>query len=376
MNIEITEANGKGGTLDFIKCQGLFYKDDTYFVAPLIYDRKKLLNKQVNPFYRHADMQLFLARLNGQIVGRIAAITNENHFLIHNDKVGFFGFFESINDKAVACKLFDTAEKWLKDRGCHSIRGPVNPSMNDEVGLLVEGFDSSPVILMNYNPSYYIELIESCGFIKARDLYAYLLEEEVFITEKLLRMQKIVRERFKIKIRNVDFSSKTGFMRDVEIVKSIYNSAWEPNWGFVKMTDAEFDFLANDLKQIAIPDLTIIAESEGQPIGFAFAIPDINQCLKHNKSGALLSGFWHLLTKKKRIDTMRIIVLGILKQYQQKGIDSILYYEVGVRAPMHGITKAEASWVLEDNEMMNRSLASSVNAKLYKKYRIYEKAIL
>lgn len=359
----------------FIKSQYSFYKNDKNFVPPLLMDRFKLLNQEKNPFYKHAKIEMFMVEEDGKILGRIAAIINGNHNKIHNDKVGFFGFFECEDNQETANMLFDEAKKYLKANGMTEMRGPVNPSLNDECGLLVDGFDSPPVILMTYNPKYYIKLIENYGLAKVKDLYAYHLINEKYVSEKLGRLQNVVRKRNSITIRAMNFKNKSQFKKDVETLKYIYNNAWEPNWGFVKMTDEEFDFLANDLKQIADPDYALIAEIHGKPVGFALALPDINQCLIHNKNGYLLPGLWHLLTKKKNINLLRIIVLGILPEYQKTGADSVLYWELGTRGKPKGIEYGEASWILEDNEMMNRGLTTTMLGRVYKTYRLYQMSV-
>lgn len=375
MNFEIKPIGAKKDKMRFIKSQWNFYKNDPNWVPPIIADRVKLLDTVKNPFYKHSIIQLFIAESDGKIVGRIAAIINDNHNKTHNDKVGFFGFFECINNQEVANALFDTAGDWLKARGMTVMRGPENPSQNDEVGLLIDGFDMPPVLLMTYNPKYYIDLIDDSGFKKAKDLYAYNLKMEDYRSEKLIRMQNIIRKRYKVTIRDMNFKNKAQFTKDVKTLKEIYNNAWEPNWGFVKMTDAEFDFLAADLKPVAESTLTFIAEIDGKPAGFALALPDINQALIHNKKGSLLGAVWHLLTKKKKITWVRIIVLGVLKEYQKTGIDSVMYYEFFKRGSKMGITNGEASWILEDNEMMNKAATKTMNGELYKTYRLYEREL-
>jgi len=376
MSIQIVPVQNHKDLVKFIKSQWLFYKDDPYFVPPLIADRLKLFDREKNPFFKHSEMQEFLAYRNNNIVGRIAAIKNDNHNLTHNDKVGFFGFFESINDQEVANALFSEVEQWLAKRGLDTIRGPENPSQNDEIGLLIEGFDSPPMVLMEYNPPYYIDLIKNSGFNLAMTLYAWLLDANNYMTEKLERLQKIVRERYKITIRTVNFKNKKQFKKDVDTLKYIYNMAWEKNWGFVKMTDEEFDFLVADLKQVADPNLALICEIDGKPAGVALGIPDINQILIYNKKGSMLGAAWNFMTKSKKINQMRIIILGVLKEYRNTGADSVLYYEISKRAIARGITKAEASWVLEINQEMNRALQQTIVGTLYKKYGLYEKPIL
>ena len=362
-------------TLRFIKSQWNFYKSDPNWVPPLIMDRQKLLNTKKNPFYKHGSIQLFVAERNGEVVGRIAGIVNRNHNLTHNDSVGFFGFFESINDQDVATALLRTAEEWVKSKGMTEIRGPVNPSMNDECGLLVDGFDGSPVILMTYNPPYYAKLLEGAGYGKAQDLFAYLLQNKDYASEKMKRLFDVVVKRNDLTFRSFNFSNKKQFEKDVQSLKQIYNQAWEKNWGFVKFTDEEFDFLAADLKQIADENLVFIVETHGRTAGFCLALPDVNQCFKHNKSGGILGGIWHLLTKKKSIDLVRIIVLGVLPEFRGTGIDAAIYMEMGERAKKRGILKGEASWILESNEMMNKGLTQTMHGERYRTYRIYERAI-
>lgn len=362
--------------LRFVKAQWQFYRHDRNWVPPLIFDRMKLLDVQRNPFYEHSKLALFLAEERGQPVGRIAAIVNDNHNRTHNDRVGFFGFYESVDSSEVSAALLDAAAEWLSvAHGMMHIRGPVNPSMNDECGLLVEGFDRPPVVLMPYNPPYYGTLLEQWGLQKVMDLYAYLLDEQNYRSEKLEQMIGVVRQRTKVQIRAMNFRDRQQFRRDVATIKELYNSAWEKNWGFVKMTDAEFDYLAADLKQIADPNLILIAEVGGRAVGFGLALPDINECLIHNRSGRLLPGLWHLLTKQRRITLVRIIVLGILEEYRRTGIDAVLYWEIGERAKARGVHWGEASWILETNDPMNRALEHTMRGVRYKTYRLYERAI-
>jgi hypothetical protein len=375
MDIIIKKVETKKQLNDFINSQWNFYSNDENFVPPVKADRRKLLDVNKNPFFKHSEIAHFLAYEGDNITGRISAIINHNHNKTHNDKIGFFGFFECINNQKTANLLFYEAEKWLKSKGMNKVRGPLNPSINDEIALLIDGFNLPPVVLMTYNPKYYIELIENAGYYKEKDLYAYLLNYESYMTDKLKRVQNIVRKKYDVSIREVDFKHKEQFGKDVETLKNIYNKAWEKNWGAVKMTDEEFDFLAKDLKQIATPELTFILEIKGKPAGFLLAIPDINQILKDNKSGSIISAGWKLLTRRKQINTVRILVLGLLEEYRNLGADAVLYYEIGHRAKSIGCERAEASWILEDNEMMNKALTKTMNAEIYKKYRIFEKEL-
>lgn len=375
MPVSIKIVSSKSDVMRFIQAQWNFYHGDPNFVPPILMDRKKLLDREKNPFYKHSEMEMFLAERDGKVVGRIAAIANYRHNEIHNDKVGFFGFFECEDNKDTAKALLDAAADWLRKKGRSDMRGPVNPSMNDEVGLLVEGFNEPPVVLMTYNPKYYANLLEGYGLEKIKDLYAYRLRHKDYRTEKLSRLTDVIRERYKVTLRNFDFRNKEQFRRDVEDIKRIYNQAWEPNWGFVKLTDEEFDFLVADLKQIANPEFVYIAESEGQTAGFLLALPNINSALIHNKRGSLLGALWCLLTKKKKIDAVRIVVMGVLPEFKNRGLDAYMYNEIGARTERHGMTWGEASWILEDNIEMNKAAVRTMNGERYKTYRIYQKAL-
>lgn len=375
MQVQIKEIHSKKDKLTFIKSQWQFYRDDPFWVPPMISDRYKLIDIERNPFYKHSELKLVLAYKGSEIVGRIAGIVNYNHNAIHKDKTAFFGFFECENDVDTARKLLESVENWLSSKGYDTVIGPVNPSINDEIGMLIDGFDSPPVLMMTYNPRYYNELMDSCGYTKAKDVYAYLLEPETFITEKAVRMQEVIKKRYNIVLRDVNLKNNEQFKRDVQTLKDIYNSAWEPNWGFVKWTDEEFDFIAKDLKMIADPRLAIIVEAKGKIAGFGLALPNINECLIYNRRGSTIGALYHILTKKKRIKFIRIIALGIMPEFQKTGIDSILYYEIGTRALKLGYRFGEASWILEDNEMMNRALTSTMGGHIYKRYRLYQKRI-
>ena len=367
-NFTIRPVRTKEDEKKFIDFLYFHYKGDMNFAPPLRMDREKLIDKKKNPFYKHSEMELFLAERDGKVIGRIGGIVNYNHNKEHSDKVGFFGFFECVNEQEVANALLDEAKKFVLSKGMNALRGPANPSVNDEYGLLIEGFDSPPTILMTYNPPYYATLIESYGFKKEKDLYAWILSQDTVYSEKFVRANEIVRQRSGVTIRKINMND---FANEVALIKQVYNSAWEKNWGEVPMTDAEFDFLAADLKQIVEPELVLIAEVKGKVIGFGLSLPDINRALVYNRNGGLIGGLWYLFTKKKKINLCRIIVLGVIEEYRRSGAAGLLFYETAVRAKKLGYQYGEASWVLEDNVMMNRA-AEAMNGKVYKKYRIYQ----
>ncbi len=370
MSITIKKAVTKTDLRKFVKLLWKIYDGNPYWVPPLIVDRMSMLDKAKHPFYKIADVEFFVAEKNGELVGRIAAIVNRVHNEVHQDKVGFFGFFECINDQEVANKLFDTAKEWLIERGMDTMRGPMNPSTNYEVGLLINAFDQSPQIMMSYNPEYYLTLFDNYGLKKAKDLYAYYLKNETAINEKLRRVAEVVQKRRPFVVRTINMKD---FDNEVKRVKEVYNDAWSKNWGFVPYTDEEFDHMGKDLKLIVNPDYVLIAELDGVPIGFALSLPNINEILIKNPSGRLFpSGIFKLLLGKKKIKTCRVITLGIKKEYQKLGYDSVLYYETWRRATqLNNIVAGEASWILEDNILMNRA-AELMSGELYRKYRIYD----
>jgi GNAT superfamily N-acetyltransferase len=368
-NINIRPVSSKQDINTFVRFLWKVYRNYPAWVPPLMMDRKKLMDKQKNPFYKHTDAEFYIAEHDGEVVGRIAAIFNHNHNKEHNEKIGFFGFFECVNNKEVAHALFDKAKEYLLAHGATAIRGPMNPSVNDEIGLLVEGFDLSPTVMMTYNPPYYRDLIESYGFHKLKDLYAYLLDQNTVYTDRFNRAHELVKQRQNITFRTFDMKH---FADEVEKVKHLYNKAWAKNWGAVPMTDEEMDALAADLKMIIVPELVIFAEKEGKPIGFALALPDINVALKYNKNGYLLPGLYYLYTKKKKINLVRVITLGVLPEYLSTGAGAALFYQTAINAKKLGYGFGEASWILEDNERMTRS-AEAMQGKITKRYRIYEK---
>ncbi|MDH3253004.1 MAG: hypothetical protein OEM41_09450 [Ignavibacteria bacterium] len=369
--ITIRPVVSKRDEKQFIRFQWKVYEGNPYWVPPLLMDRKKLIDRKKNPFYQHARMELFLAEREGEIVGRIAAIVNDNHNREHNENIGFFGFFECVNDQAVADVLFDAAASWLRSQGVAAMRGPASPSVNDEYGMLIDGFDQSPAILMAYNPDYYPALVEAYGFAKAKDLYAYALDGKKVFSEKFVRVSEAVRNRSGVVIRPMNMKD---FDNEVKIIHELYTRGWERNWGEVPLTDDEFNYMAKDLKPVVVPELVIIAELKGKPVGFGMTLPDLNMVLKENKKGYLIPALFRLMLHKKKINHCRIVILGVLPEYMNTGIGGLLFYETGRRGVANGYPYGEASWVLEDNVMMNRG-AKLMSADLSKTYRIYQKPL-
>lgn len=366
--ISVAPISSKRDEMVFIKFPWKIYKGHPYWVPPLLMDRKMLMDRRNNPFYKHAEAEFFLASRNGEVVGRVGAIINHNHNKEHNEKIGFFGFFESVDDQAVANALFSAAKQWVQQRGVTAIRGPASPSVNDEFGLLVDGFGVPPAVLMPYNPPYYIELVERAGFTKIKDLYSYALSEDTVYNEKFVRVGEMIKRKAGLTFRNMKLKD---FDNEVARIRDLYNRGWQYNWGAVPMTEEEFQAVAKDLRPIVIPELVIFAEVKGKPIGFALSLPDLNQILINNKHGYLLPGIIRLLLQKKKVDMVRIIILGVLPEYKMTGAAAGLFYETGRRANALGYPRGEAGWVLEDNVMMIRA-AEAMNAVRYKTYRVYQ----
>jgi GNAT superfamily N-acetyltransferase len=315
------------------------------------------------------------------VVGTISAHINHLHNEVHEDRVGFFGFFELIEDDAVARALLDTAANWLRERGMEAIRGPENPSQNEEVGLLVDGFDRPPVIMMTYNPRYYQGAIERAGFDKAQDLYAWHLRTSIFdydvqrLPRKFVRVAEQARERENLVVRKFE---KKHFDREVEIAKAVYNEAWEKNWGFVPFTDHEIEHLAQELKPFLEPDLVYIAEVDGKPAGISLGLPDVYQAVLKAKPQpnnwsfpfTVLKLLWH----QRKIDTFRLMIMGVVPEHRTLGIDALFYVETARAAFARGYEYCEMSWILESNDMMNR-IIERLGGKIYKTYRLYEKPL-
>ncbi len=355
----------------FVKIGPLFYTDDALYVQPLIEEEKKMIDTDNNPFYKNAKRALFVAYYNGKPAGRIAAIVNYRHNELHKDKVGFFGFFESINNRDVSDSLFKKTEEFLLEAGLDTIRGPISPSMNDISGLLIKGFFQEPVFMMPYNRAYYIDLIEGYGFKKAKDLFAFYLTTANKPKEKLVRLANYVQNKFSIELRNF---SKKNFEEDVKTIHHLYCEAWKDNWGFVPPTYEEFYYGIEDFKTMVPEELVFFALKNGKPCGFSAIVPDFNQALKGLGGKITPFNVLKALYRMKRIDNYRLITLGVLPECRKIGVDLLLYirsFEVVERRKGRG---GELSWTLEDNDAINKPIVK-MGAEHYKTYRIYEKRI-
>jgi hypothetical protein len=372
--IDVKPVRSPGDRHRFVEFPYQLYRGNPHWIAPLRMAQKDILNTRRHPFYKTSDVEMFLARRGGRVVGRIMAILNRAHNDFHNERVGFFGFFEVENDKETAAALLDAAREWARSRGVLMIRGPVNPSTNYECALLVDGFDLDPMVMMTYNPPYYAELLEGYGMKKAMDLYAYDIAADYFNhSNKLQRVAERLRKKTNIRVRTVNMKD---FKNEVGIIRQVYNDAWSRNWGFVPMSEEEFDHLAKDLKQIVDPRVVLIAEqvmdgSKPRAVGFLLAVPDLNRALKKISGRLLPIGLLKLLWHSRNISSIRVITMGGILEFQNLGLGSILLDEIYRRGPAAGFPTGEMSWVLENNVMMNRA-AELIGGRRTKTYRIYE----
>lgn len=370
----IEKVNTRQQMKSFIDFPHDLYRNDPHYVPELFIAQRDLLTPGKHPFHEHSQIQLFLALRDKKVVGRIAAINNRNHNVFNGTNDGFFGFFESIPDVAVSNALFNAAAAWLKDQGLSTIIGPVNFSTNETCGLLIEGFDSPPVVMMTYNRPYYIELIKAAEMKENVTLIAWQVTAEA-VEDKPLRMMQMLESRLaqrNIVVRKINLKK---FDEEVVKIREIYNKAWDKNLGFVPMTDNEFAYLAKDLKMILDPDFCIVAEKDGKAIGFALAVPDLNQVLIKIRKGRLLpTGIFKLLFGKGKIKGVRVLALGVLEPFRKLGVEAVFYGQIIRDCRKKGINVAEASWILEHNDLMNSAI-QGVNGQPYKRYRIYEKAI-
>jgi hypothetical protein len=372
--LRVTVATSRADLRRFVDLPWRLYAGDPCWVPPL---KKQVLGylDSEHPFYANgaAEREVYLAWRGTRVVGRIVAIVNRAYNAFHGDRTGFFGFFECEDDPKAAAQLVAVAGGWVKARGCDSLAGPVNPSTNYEAGLLIYGFDTPPSVMMTYNPPRYAELLEATGLAKAKDLYAY---ESGVHAKSLERLEKFTERTRK---REPQFSERPVIIKqmvsEVALIRQIYNSAWEKNWGFVPTSEAEFDWLAKELKPLVDPPLARIAFMDSEPAGFLLAIPNVNPALAVlNGSMANPIRVLRAMMIGRRREALRLIIMGVKEQYRLRGIEGVLFYE-GLQAALdHGYKTCEYSWILEDNELTKRTvrLMDAVHSKTY---RIYSKPL-
>lgn len=368
--IEIKEVISKQDITRFIKLPLELYKDYPLYSPQITMDLKTDFNKEKNPFFKHAKVKFYLAYKDKKCVGRIVSIVNDLHLQYHNDGVGFFGFFELINDQDVANALLNRVSSDLNDNAIKVMRGPMNFSVNEECGLLIDGYDLPPILMTPYNPPYYHELVTRYGMTKAKDLYAYIIKTPDQLPEKALRVADLASKRG-LKVRHLNMKD---FKNELQRFKEVYNSAWEKNWGFIPLTNDEIDYMGNKLKMIIVPDMTAIVEKDTEPIGFLGLFPDFNFVLRKMNGSLNPLSIGKALYYQKKIKDGRLMVLGIKEGYRRKGVDALLYREAFKGVKRLKYEQVEFSWILEDNTAIQMSI-KMIGGRHYKTYRIYDKAV-
>ena len=372
--LKVRPAESKADLKAFVDFAWEVYRNDPAWVPPIKSEVHELLSK-VNPFWLTAERALFLAERDGRIVGRIAAIENRAHNKFHDDKVGFFGFFECFNDVEASTALLNSASGWLKQRGLTALRGPASPSMGEECGIVIEGLGVEPQIMMAYNPPYYAALLENCGMKKVKDLFAWWMETNLPDSERIGRIVARVKRKHGIKVRTMNVKK---FEEELTLVQEIYNEAWERNWGFVPMSAEEVAYTAKKLKPILEPKMVHFVEVEGKVAAMGVTLPDVNQAIKGLNGGSVdlahpLNVVRFLLGQRK-INRCRVFALGIKRSYQKIGLDALLYWEAMEGARKLGWKGGEMSWTLEDNVGINGGI-EAMGGKVYKIYRMYERPV-
>lgn len=370
MPFEIREIPEEG--LDaFIDFPYVLFRRHPHWTGDLKKDVRQLLATG-HPFWRHAERKLFMAFRDGRPEGRVAAIVNHAHNSFHGDRTGFFGFFDCEDNKGTAAALLGAAAAWLKSRGMDSALGPVNPSTNETCGMLCEGFDFPPAVMMPYNPPYYLELMEMAGFTGAKDLYAYKYETSSAFPE---RFEKILSRMTRGGKISVHFADPRALDKAIAEVKDIYNSAWEKNWGFVPMTAEEMDDMAAALKPVLKPEYLFFARFEGKPAAFCLILPDFNIALRHVRGSLTplnIASFLYRMAFK--LDHGRLLTLGVKKEFRGKGIELLLIKQAIASAKKLGWRYGELSWTLEDNVLINGTI-EAIGGSLYRKYRLFSKTL-
>ncbi|MCA9121848.1 MAG: N-acetyltransferase [Planctomycetaceae bacterium] len=370
-DISVTPVQTKRQQKQFLTLPWQIYRDDPHWIPPLRQNQKELVGFAKHPFYEHSEGQAFLALRDGKPVGRILAIVNNPHIERFKERRGFFGFFESIDDQEVADGLFEAATNWLAERDIHDLRGPMNPSMNYEVGLLIDGFDSSPQFMMTYNPPFYAKLIEGCGFRKTQDMYAFWGHVEMLesLDKKLYFVVEEAMKRFHVTLRKMDTKH---FVRDVRMFLDIYNSSLGGTWGFTPLSEGEVDHMAESMKHLIVPELTSIAEVDGRAVATAFALLDYNPRIKKIDGRLFPFGFLRLFWNRRAIKKIRIISTNVVPEYQKWGLGLVILSQLVPEVIRWGVEEAEFSWVLESNQLSYKTLKRG-GAKLTKTYRVYDR---
>lgn len=370
MSVSITPVQNSSDLKEFIRLPWMIYRGNKVWVPPLMVDVKNMLDRKKNPFYEHSETQEFLARRDGKVVGRISAIWNNNHNKFHDEKCGMWGFFECINDQEVANALFDAAKAWTKTRGADTFSGPFNLTTNDAIGLLLDAYELPPVVMCTYNPPYYVDLVDKYGFVKAKDVLAMYRDDSTPVPERVSAIVEKLAKRGGFTIRDVNLKK---WNEEVELIRQLYNKCWEKNWGFVPMTEHEFNHTAKDLKMIVDPEMVFVAEVNGEAVGFQLNLPDANELTRVANGRLFPFGLIKILVKSwfHKFRTVRVMLTGILPEYRNRGIDMVFVHRIYMVATSKGYKVADQSWQLEDNRLINATIGHMESIE-YKRWRIYE----
>lgn len=371
-DVHITRVAQARDRRAFVELPYELYRDTPAWVPPLRRDEYNRLSSHHNPFHAHAAMELWLARRGDRVVGRVAAIVDHLHNATHGEQLMWFGFFEATDD-IVAAALLATVDAHARATGHRIIRGPANPSLNDSVGLLVDAFEHEPYIMMPYNPPTYAGFIEQAGYRKAKDLFAWDIDINAPLGDRITRLQDRLATRRRIQVRPVRMT-RAGFQDDLDHLKAIYRAAWSDNWGFVPPTDAEIQQLATELKPVVDPELALFAEVDGVVAGCALALPDLNQVLRRMRGRLWPFGIIHFLRRRSLITRARVLLLGVLPAYRRLGLYPLLIADLHRRGRARGYTRGELSWTLEDNYLVNQGIVAA-GGRHHKTYRLYEKSL-
>jgi GNAT superfamily N-acetyltransferase len=368
------QAGGKeeaGGQKQFLKVPGVIYARDRQWVPPLMTDVETIFDRKKNVFFRHGDAQAFLARRGDAVVGRIVSAFNQRSNRHHNEKAGWFGFFEVDDDYGAAAALLDAARTWLREHGQETMRGPLAFSQLDGMGCLLEGFDSPPAIMMPYNPPYYAGFFEKFGLAKSKDLYAYWLDVRASLPERLHKLAGHVLAKPGVEVRPL---RPVRFRKDMTIIMDILNDAHQQGLGFTPLSREDLKYFMNKLKVVIVPELVNFVEVNGKPVAFSMVLPDYNEVLKRFNGRIGITDMMKFYWYSKKIKTLRFALLGVRQAYQKRGLETLLYLESFKRAQELGYTGAELSWVPEDNHLLTRALDVS-GARRSKTYRVFEMPI-
>jgi GNAT superfamily N-acetyltransferase len=371
--VEVRPVRGAADLQAFVALPFRLHRG-TPWIPPLKLERYAFLIRRLNPYFKHGVAEYFLAREQGRVVGRITAQIDRAFNEYHGTNWGMFGFLEFENKQHIVGSLLDAAARWLTKRGCERMVGPMDFSMNEECGVLVDGFEVEPMIKQPWHPPYYHERCEAAGLTKAKELYhweLHLSDRDERMKEVLPRLAARARDKHRITIRRM---SRRRLRRELDEFANVYNAAWSRNWGFVPYSKEDLDELALTLQIVYDRNWFMVAEQDGRTVGMAITIPDVNQALKRMQGRLLPLGWWHLLSRRRFVDRMRIGFLGVLPEYEHTGAAAALYIEHFETAARTGLTHGEAGWVLESNRSMNRGL-EAMGGRIVKRCRIYEREL-